>query len=170
MALGQTSATCSRLPTEPEHELVSIGRVGRPHGVDGAFVVDHASEDATWFEIDRELLVDGEPARVVVTRQVGGRRYAIKLDRAVARGAELAVRRDALPELPADTYYVADLVGFDVLDEGGASVGTIHDVLPGPANDVLELDTGVLLPLVEECVRDIDLDGRRVHLNPGFID
>jgi len=27
-----------------------------------------------------------------------------------------------------------------------------------------------LLPLVEECVRDVDLDGRRVHLNPGFID
>ena len=84
------------MPTEPEHELVPIGRVGRPHGVDGAFVVDQASEDPMWFEVDRELLVDGEPARVVVTRQVGGRRYAIKLDRAVARGAELAVRRDVL--------------------------------------------------------------------------
>ena len=158
------------MPTEPEHELVPIGRVGRPHGVDGAFVVDQASEDPTWFEVDRELLVDGEPARVVVTRQVGGRRYAIKLDRAVARGSEQAVRRDVLPELPADMYYVADLVGLDVLDEGGASVGVVRDVLPGPANDVLELDTGVLLPLVEECVRDVDLDGRRVHLNPGFIE
>ena len=135
-----------------------------------AFVVDQASEDPTWFEVDRELLVDGEPARVVVTRQVGGRRYAIKLDRAVARGAELAVRRDVLPELPADTYYVADLVGLDVVDEGGASVGVVRDVLPGPANDVLELDTGVLLPLVEECVREVDIDGRRIHLNPGFID
>ena len=90
--------------------------------------------------------------------------------RAVARGAELAVRRDVLPQLPADMYYVADLVGLDVLDEGGASVGVVRDVLPGPANDVLELDTGVLLPLVEECVRDVDLDGRRVHLNPGFIE
>ena len=49
-------------------------------------------------------------------------------------------------------------------------VGVVRDVLPGPANDVLELDTGVLLPLVEECVREVDIDGRRVHLNPGFID
>ena len=169
-ALGQTSATCSRLPTEPEHELVPIGRVGRPHGVDGAFVVDQASEDPTWFEVDRELLVDGEPARVVVTRQVGGRRYAIKLDRAVARGAELAVRRDVLPELPADTYYVADLVGLDVVDERGARVGVVRDVLPARRTTCSSWTRGVLLPLVEECVREVDLDGRRVHLNPGFID
>jgi 16S rRNA processing protein RimM len=80
------------------------------------------------------------------------------------------VRRDVLPELPADTYYVADLVGIDVVDENGARVGVVRDVLPGPANDVLELVTGVLLPLVEECVREVDIDGRRIHLNPGFID
>jgi 16S rRNA processing protein RimM len=158
------------LPTESEHELVSIGRVGRPHGVDGAFVVDQASEDPAWFEVGAELVADGEPARVVVMRQVGGRRHAIKLDRAVVRGAELAVRRDLLPELPADTHYVADLVGMNVLDEHGTRVGVVRDVLPGPANDVLELDTGVLLPLVEDCVRDVDVDGRRVLLNPGFID
>jgi ribosomal 30S subunit maturation factor RimM len=41
-------------------------------------------------------------------------------------------------------------------------------VYQGPANDALELDTGLLLPLVEDCVREIDLAGRRVFLNPGF--
>ena len=58
----------------------------------------------------------------------------------------------------------------NVVDEHGTRVGVVRDVLPGPANDVLELDTGVLLPLVEDCVRDVDVDGRRVLLNPGFID
>jgi 16S rRNA processing protein RimM len=164
-----TSATCSRLPTEPDQELVRVGRVGRPHGVDGAFVVDDASEDPTRFEVGAQLLVDGQPARVLLARQVGGRRHAIKLDRAVVRGAELAIRRNDLPELPADTYYVADLMGMSVLDETGRQVGVVCDVLPGPANDVLELDTGLLLPLVEACVRDVDLHARRVLLNPGFI-
>jgi ribosomal 30S subunit maturation factor RimM len=46
----------------------------------------------------------------------------------------------------------------------------VRDVAPGPANDALELDTGVLLPLVEDCVREIDLEGRRILLNPGFTD
>jgi ribosomal 30S subunit maturation factor RimM len=43
-------------------------------------------------------------------------------------------------------------------------------VLPGVANDVLELDNGLLLPLVEDCVRDVDLVQRRVVVAPGFAD
>jgi 16S rRNA processing protein RimM len=164
------SATCSRLSTEHEIDVVLVGRVGRPHGVDGAFVVERASEDPGRFAVGAELLVDGSPARVVDSRQVGGRRRAIKLDRPVERGAELTVRRDALPALPDDSYYVADLIGMEVLDEHGRSAGVVRDVLPGPANDVLELDGGRLLPLVEDCVREVDLAGRRILLNPGFTD
>ena len=167
---ARTSATCSRLPTDPEIELVRIGRVGRPHGTDGAFVVEEASEDPRRFEIGAELLVDGEPARVTLSRQVGGSRRAIKLDRAAGRGAELMVRRDELLPLPSDAYYVADLVGLTVLDERGVRVGRVRDVIPGPANDALELDTGLLLPLVEDCVREVDLAGRRIHLYAGFTD
>ncbi len=158
------------MPTDPGHALVKVGRVGRPHGVDGAFVVEDASEDPGRFEIGAQLLVDGAPATVVVSRRVGKGRRAIKLDRRAERGAELTVPRDALPQLAGDSYYVADLVGMEVVDEHGASVGFVRDVAPGPANDALELDTGVLLPLVEDCVREIDLRGRRVLLNPGFTD
>jgi 16S rRNA processing protein RimM len=170
VALGPTSATCSRLPTDGDSDLVLVGRVGRPHGVDGAFVVEQASEDASRFELGAELLVDGVSARVVDSRQIGGRRRAIRLDRTVERGAELAIRRDDLPELPDDSYYVADLVGMQVLDQSGEKVGVVRDVLPGPANDALELDTGLLLPLVEDCVRKVDLGERRIHLNRGFTD
>ena len=79
------------------------------------------------------------------------------------------VATSSLP-LPDDAYYVADLVGLTVLDERGDGSGVVRDVLPGPANDALELDTGLLLPLVEDCVREVDLDGGRIHLNPGFTD
>jgi 16S rRNA processing protein RimM len=157
------------LPTDPEHDLVDVGRVGRPHGLDGAFVVDQASAEPRRFDVGAELLVDGVPARVELSRLVGGGRPAIRLDRPVVRGAELAVRRADLAPLPDDSYYVADLVGLDVLDESGTRVGVVRDVLPGPANDVLELSTGALLPLVEDCVREVDLPGRRILLNPGFI-
>ncbi len=138
--------------------------------MDGAFVVEQASEDSRRFEIGAEMLVDGESARVTVSRQVGGRRRAIKLDRPVSRGAELFVRRSQLTPLPQDSFYVADLVGLAVIDADGTRVGRVRDVLPGPANDALELDTGLLLPLVEDCVREIDLPQRRVLLNPGFTD
>jgi 16S rRNA processing protein RimM len=164
----RASGTCSRLPADHDADLVLVGRAGRPHGVDGAFVVEAASEDERRFAVGAELLVGGHAATVVVSRRVGGGRRAIKLDRPVERGANLFVRRSTLPALPEGSYYVADLVGLDVLDPDGASVGRVRDVLPGPANDVLELDTGLLLPLVEDCVREVDLQGRRVLLNAGF--
>ena len=156
------------MPTEPEPDLVRVGRVGRAHGVDGAFVVEQASDDPSRFSVGAHLIADGRRAEVVLARRVGGGRVAIKLDRAVARGAELAVRRDELPALPADSYYVADLIGMEVVDEEGGRVGSVADVLPGPANDVLELNTGLLLPLVEDCVREVDRASRRILLNPGF--
>lgn len=78
--------------------------------------------------------------------------------------------RSRLPEPGEGSYYVADLVGLEVIDESGTPAGVVLEVLPGPANDVLALDTGVLLPLVEDCVREVDLGARRILLNPGFTD
>jgi ribosomal 30S subunit maturation factor RimM len=43
-------------------------------------------------------------------------------------------------------------------------------VHPGPANDVLELDSGHLLPLVEDCVLSVDVDERRIVVARGFAD
>lgn len=164
----RTSGTCSRLPTEPDRDVVLIGRVGRPHGVDGAFVVEEASANPARFAVGATLLAGGRPAVVTASKRVGGGRRAIELDVAVERGAELAVPRAHLAPLDDDEYYVADLVGLTVIDADGSTLGTVRDVYQGPANDALELDSGVLLPLVEDCIREIDLPGRRVLLNPGF--
>ncbi len=166
---GRTSATCSRLPTDPESDAVLIGRVGRPHGVDGAFVVESASEDPARFEVGAELFVAGERALVVASRRVGRGRPAIKLDRPAERGAALTVSRRELPALVEDTYYVSDLIGMEVVFDD-ARIGVVREVHPGPANDALELDTGLLLPLVDACVREVDTERRRILLNPGFTD
>ena len=149
---------------------MTVGRVGRPHGVDGAFVVEDASDDPARFQIGATLYVDGQGTTVVLSRRVGKGRRAIKLDRPVARGALLTVPRAELPAPPEDSFYVADLVGLEVLEEGGRRLGVVRDVVSGPANDNLELDTGVLVPLVEDALAEIDLEGRRVLLNRGFMD
>jgi 16S rRNA processing protein RimM len=150
-------------------DTVVVGRVGRPHGLDGSFFVDDASEAPERFAVGADLLVRGEPARVVAAKHARGRRV-IRLDRRVERGAPLEVPRDALPPPEEDSYYVFQLVGLEVVEEEGRAVGRVTDVAPGPANDVLELDSGVLLPLVEECVREVDLDGGRIVVAPGFAD
>ena len=115
-------------------------------------------------------VLGGEPLRIVAARRGSGNRPVIRLERRVERGAELAVPRDTLPELGEDEYYAFQLVGLEVVEEGGRRLGRVTAVEPGVANDAIALDSGLLLPLVEVCVRDIDLAAGRILVAPGFSD
>jgi 16S rRNA processing protein RimM len=148
---------------------VEIGRVGRPHGLDGAFVVERASEDPERFAPGSRLLVNGEVATVAASKRAG-RRLVVRLDRVPERGAVLAVPREELPEPAEGEYYVFQLAGLAVEEEGGRALGRVQDVAPGVANDVLELDTGLALPLVEDCVLSVDLERGVIVVAPGFGD
>ena len=154
-----------------DSELVPVGRVGKPHGLDGAFFVERPSDRKGVFSKGATLLAGGEPASVVLSRHGSGGRPVIKLDRSVERGTELAVARASLPALgDEDEFYVFELVGLDVEEESGRKLGRVREVLEYPGNDVLELDSGASLPLVEACVRKVDLPGRRIVVAEGFSD
>jgi 16S rRNA processing protein RimM len=142
--------------------------VGRPHGLDGSFFVEQASDDPERFAVGALLYVDGERAEVVTSKRGSGSRPVIRLNRDAPRGAELAVPREALPPTGEGEYYAFQLVGLEVEEEGGRALGRVAQVAPGVANDVLELDSGLALPLVEACVREVDLEGGRILVAAGF--
>jgi 16S rRNA processing protein RimM len=103
----------------------------------------------------------------VESKRAGGR-PVIRLDRAVPRGADLQVERAELPAPEEGEYYVFQLVGLQVEEEGGRALGRVVEVAPGPANDVLELDEGLALPLVDACVQEVDLAAGRILVRRGF--
>jgi 16S rRNA processing protein RimM len=148
-------------------DLVLVGRVGRPHGLDGSFVVEDASEDPERFAVGARLFAGDDAVTVAASKRAGGR-LVVRLDRAVERGTTLAVPRAELPTPEDGAFYVFQLVGLEVAEEGGRRLGLVQDVAPGVANDVLELDTGHALPLVAECVLDVDLERRRILVARGF--
>jgi 16S rRNA processing protein RimM len=148
---------------------VQIGRVGRPHGIDGAFFVEQPSGDERWWKTGATFLAGGEPVEVIAHRRASGR-PVVKLDRSVERGTALEVERDKLPPTGDDEYYAFELVGLEVAEENGRALGTVKLVTPGIANDVLELDTGVLLPMVEDCIVRVELDAKRITVAEGFAD
>jgi 16S rRNA processing protein RimM len=151
-------------------DLVVVGRVGRPHGLDGSFFVEDGSADAERFQLGATLYVRGKPARVLGSKRSGGR-PVIRLDTAVSRGEELSVPRSELPELEEEgAFYVFELVGLEVVEDGGRSLGRVRDVVPGVANDVLELESGLSLPMHEECVLRVDLGSGTIVVAPGYIE
>ena len=146
---------------------VQVGKVGKPHGLAGAFFVEAASDDPERFAAGATLLVGGESARVVESKRAGGR-PVIRVDRDVERGASIEIERSDLPQPNEGEYYAFQLVGLEVEETGGGLLGRVEEVSSGPANDVLELDTGLALPLVDACVQEVDLERGRILVKPGF--
>jgi ribosomal 30S subunit maturation factor RimM len=64
----------------------------------------------------------------------------------------------------AGEFRIVDLVGCRV-----QGLGAVRRVLPGSSCDVLELDGGVLVPLITDAVVQVDVEGRRIEVNHTFL-
>lgn len=92
------------------------------------------------------------------------------------KNAILYVDRSQMPELPEGSHYIVDLIGLDVVDENGEKIGAISDVFNTGANDIYEVKRegkkNLLLPVIDECVLNIDLEKHcvTVHIMEGLDD
>lgn len=89
----------------------------------------------------------------------------------------LLADREQLPPLPEGMHYIVDLIGLDVYDEeNGEKIGVIADVFNTGANDVYDVKReekkNLLLPVIDECVKNIDIENNRVtvHVMEGLDD
>lgn len=164
-------------------ERVAIARLGRPHGVRGA-ITAHADGPTLATLLPGDVVVASTRGRerpLVLAERRGEAPKAIlafegvttREEASALTGARLMVEVARLPPPDdPDTFYVRDLLGFEVRD-GERLVGTVRDVLPGPANDALFVrdDEGneILLPFTRDAVVRIDAHERRVVLRQGLL-
>ena len=153
-----------------------MGRVGRPHGLDGSFHVTRA--DARLLVAGAEVLLDGVP--VTIERRAGtDAKPILRLaghagrDAAEAlRGAQLAVRVSELPPLPEGEYWAHELEGCAVHD-GPREIGTVRRMLELPSCEALEVTRAdgaeLIVPLVRDAIRSVDRAGRRIDVDMGFV-
>ena len=98
---------------------------------------------------------------------VSGSRYVIE-------GGQDVERKDAV-ELEEDEYFIADMIGIEVVTEDDKPFGTLKDVMETGANDVYVIDTDehgeVLVPAIRECILDVDIENQKmkIHLMDGLI-
>jgi 16S rRNA processing protein RimM len=140
--------------------LVTAGRVGKPHGLDGSFYVERPRHE---LPEGAELTVAGRTHRIA--RRAGtDERPLIRLehveDPRPLRGELLLVE----DELAEGEWLASDLVG--LLVDG---MGTVVRVVDAPSCSLLELDDGTLVPLVSDAIREVDLDAGEIRVNRDFL-
>jgi 16S rRNA processing protein RimM len=138
--------------------LVTAGRVGKPHGLDGSFYVDGAGHP---FPVGTVLTVADRPHEV--ERRAGtDERPLIRLagldDPRELRGELMLVEA----ELAEDEWLAADLLGCSVPGHG-----RVVRLLDGPSCSVLELEDGVLVPFISDAIESVQ--GGEIRLNEGYL-
>jgi 16S rRNA processing protein RimM len=160
---------------------VVVGRITKAHGLRGEVAVQVFSDNPDRFaEGAHVYLEDGRTLTVAAARWAGARMlvsFEGVPDRTAAealRGRSLVVPRSMLPELADGEYWPHQLIGCEVLTEGGRSLGRVTDVIENPANDLwaTTADDGVetLIPAIRDVIVEVDLGAGRIVVRdlPGL--
>jgi 16S rRNA processing protein RimM len=116
----------------------------------------------------RRVLVGGRETRIA-SRKGTRERPIVAIEGAAPTAGEAIEVPRADVELASGEYLVDDLVGCDVVD-GERSLGVVTDVLVLPSADALEVNGSLLVPLVGDALRSIDLNERRIDVDTEFLD
>jgi 16S rRNA processing protein RimM len=138
-------------------------------------VVDLVSSEPEVRLADGAVLHTDRGSFTVVSARPHQGKWLVVFDGVASREAADALRGTELRAEPLDdpeALWVHELVGAPVVDTAGAPWGQVVAVVANPADDLLELDGGVLVPVTFVVGWDGDGDERRLVIDPpeGLLD
>jgi len=147
--------------------LVSVGRVGRPHGRDGSFYVDQPSHP---LPVGLPVTIAGRRERI--ERRAGtDERPLVRLGGVTTREQLGELRGEpiqlplAVAPLEPGEWLAEDLVGCEI-----PGIGSVRRVVAAPSCDLLEVGAdGVLIPFIADAVKAVDLEARRIDVDRAFL-
>ncbi|WP_022767098.1 MULTISPECIES: ribosome maturation factor RimM [unclassified Butyrivibrio] len=168
-------------------ESFQVGVIASTHGLAGEVNVFPTTQDPDRFKKlkkvtlhtkkGEEILLDVVSARffkkfvIVKFKQFNNINEVEKF-----RGCELTIDRKDAIKLEKGEYYCADLIGLTIVDEEGAELGTLTEILQTGANDVYEMtlkgsEEKIYIPAIKDCVKEIDIDAGKItiHVMPGLL-
>ncbi len=167
----------------PSQKLIVIGKIVAAHGIQGQIKIKTfienpldinkygpiQNEDGSTFFHIKPLHAKGDVV-VVSLKSVTDRNQAEAL-----RGTELYVGRENFPELDESTFYNEDLIGLEVHNSAGKSVGIILSVQNFGAGDLLEVQDpktfqAIFVPFRDEAVPTVDLEGGFVVVEDSYLE
>lgn len=162
--------------TIPETELVTVGTVGKPHGLQGTVVIHPETDNPERFVPGAALKTDS--GRVLTVRTVRSSEAVLLVsfidvdDRDAAeslRGLTLSIDPSQRRSLSADEFWPEDLIGLEVRDPSGRALGYIKEVDAESPQSRLTIATpqgDFVVPLVTALVPEINLADRYLVVEP----
>jgi 16S rRNA processing protein RimM len=158
-----------------DEPTIVVGRITKARGLKGELAVEVRSENPGRFEPGAHLFLEDGRELVVARSNEHGKRTFVTFEGVHDRtGAEalqgqlLVIPQTWLPELPEGEYWPFQLIGCEVVTEGGRVVGTLTEVLPMPANDIWVAvdDAGeeTLIPAIRDVIIRVDPEAKRVEI------
>ena len=158
-------------------EYLDCGRIVNTHGVRGEVRIVPWADSPDFLCRFSTLYIDGAPRRLLSCRVHKGSVIA-KLDGVdTVEGAMLLRdktvqlhRADA--KLPEGAFFLADIIGLDVVDEEGRPLGRLKEVLSPSVQQVyvIEGEREIMIPAVPEFILETNIAGGyiKVRLIDGF--
>lgn len=155
-------------------DILKVGKIVNTHGLKGEVKVMPLTDDPRRFDDLEFVLIDGKE------RNIEGCKY--QKDRVIVKvegidsideaerykNKYMEIPREHAVELPEDSYFIADLIGCEIVDTEGKELGKIFDVLQTKNNDVywIKEPKELLIPVLLDIVLDIDINNKKIVIKP----
>jgi 16S rRNA processing protein RimM len=139
--------------SEQPDGLLEVGRIGKPHGVRGDLFLSLTSDLVQRREVGAQLTIfdsSGQRTLTITSSRPQQDRWVVHFEGIDDRNAAEKLTNKFLYAAPidgAEGLWVHQLIGSEVEDTSGVSWGICTGVLNNPAHDLLELESGVLIPM-----------------------
>lgn len=165
-------------------QLLQVGVISSTHGVRGEVKVFPTTDDPQRFKSLKNVILDTGKEQIPL--EIQGVKFFKQFVILKFKGIDnindierykrrsLFVTREDAVELEEDEYYIADLIGMDVITDEDEE-GKLVDVIETGANEVyvVEFDKygEVLIPAIHDCILDVDIEAMsmKVHLLEGLV-
>ncbi len=167
-------------------DLLQVGIISQTHGIKGEVKVFPTTDDINRFKKLKEIILDTgkDKINLKIESVKFFKQYAILKfkgidninDIEIYKGKSLFVTRENAVKLEKDEYFIADLIGLEVITDENIKLGILTDIMVTGANDVYvvtsEEKKEILIPAIKDCILEVNVLDKyiKVHLLKGLLE
>lgn len=155
-------------------KFLTVGQIIKTHGINGEVKVYPLTDDIKRFKNLKRIYIDGQENKVILCK-IQPDTVILKIegidsiDEAIKyRQKYIEVSREDAIKLQEGSYFIADIIGCNVVDENGTEYGKIADVIKTKSNDVYWIKEGkeLLIPALKNIVVNINVENKIIIIKP----